>query len=103
MAQNCLGNLILCSQNINVLFLFMVVFGMRMKDANTIAIPNQMLNTGFLKFSGMWKETSRQFVKLTSMGWKVEIVWVCELKKDAERRLDELARFIAGCKRSSET
>lgn len=49
-------------------------------------------------------ERDKQAVReLTSMGWKVEIVWECELKKDAERRLDELARFIAGCKRSSET
>jgi DNA mismatch endonuclease (patch repair protein) len=31
---------------------------------------------------------------LSSMGWKVEIVWECELKKDAETRLSELVHSI---------
>lgn len=46
-------------------------------------------------------ERDKQAVReLTSMGWKVEIVWECELKKDAERRLNELVRSIAGRKQS---
>jgi len=32
--------------------------------------------------------------ELRSLGWKVEIVWECELKKDAEARLDELVQSI---------
>ncbi|MBW4081274.1 DNA mismatch endonuclease Vsr [Paenibacillus sp. S150] len=31
---------------------------------------------------------------LTAMGWKVEIVWECELKKDAEGRLNDLVSSI---------
>ncbi|MBB6734048.1 very short patch repair endonuclease [Cohnella zeiphila] len=31
---------------------------------------------------------------LSAMGWGVEIIWECELKKDSEKRLDELAHSI---------
>lgn len=34
---------------------------------------------------------------LISMGWKVEIVWECELKKNAEKRLNELVQSITRC------
>lgn len=31
---------------------------------------------------------------LSAMGWRVEIIWECELKKDLEKRLDEVAHSI---------
>lgn len=40
----------------------------------------------------------REVQALKDMGWNVNIVWECELKNNAEKRLNELAEFIAGCR-----
>lgn len=34
--------------------------------------------------------------ELASMGWRVEIIWECELKKNAENSLNDLANRIKG-------
>lgn len=40
-------------------------------------------------------ERDKQVVnKLMSAGWKVDVVWECELRKNAEKRLDQLVHSI---------
>ena len=46
------------------------------------------------KLEGNRTRDERDQAALRSIGWKVIVVWECELRKDVTKRLDELATLI---------
>lgn len=57
-------------------------------------IPKTNVEFWKSKIYGNVERDRRNINKLTSMGWKVLVVWECELKKNAEERLNLLLEQI---------
>ncbi len=71
-------------------------FWHRHEGCRYAAVPATRKEWWEKKFAGNVDRDSRTIRQLEEMGWRVLVVWECELKKDAEAAADMAYRWLAG-------
>lgn len=91
MIRDCQDIRTLYCPNIKQLFLLMVAFGMCMRDVNILNGLRVTWTSGKNKLTENKRRDVVKIQALKELGWKVIIVWECELKRDKQiTRLNKL-------------
>lgn len=90
-----LGNPILCFQNIKRSFLLTDAFGTDTRDVNGLYPPKTNTEFWNAKFQYNIERDKRNYSRLEEMGWRVLIVWECEIRhSDSQKTLINLCDQI---------